>query len=201
MLKSLIIHLIRHGRTAANDEGKYVGVTDIALNMEGADDLEKLQKSGIYPEIEQLYCSNLTRCMQSGILIYPNNPPIPVPNLCEYNFGDFEGKSGAELEDNPDYKAWIGGKTPAPPNGESNKDFVVRVVIGLRQVVEDMMRHSITKSAIITHGGVIMTLLDACAVPRLEKFNWMCDSGHGYTIRITPSLYHSSGVIEVIDTI
>lgn len=200
-MKTLTLHLIRHGRTAANDEGKYVGVTDIALNMEGADDLERLQKSGIYPEIEQLYCSNLTRCMQSGILIYPDCAPIPVPNLAEYNFGKFEGKSGAELEDDPDYKAWIGGKIPAPPEGESNTDFTLRLAIGLRQVVEDMLNHSVTKAAVITHGGVIMTLLDACAVPRREKFEWMCESGHGYTLRITPSLYHSSGIVEVIDEI
>lgn len=197
-MKSLTLHLIRHGQTAANLEGRFIGTTDLALTMEGADELEKLSSEGIYPPIGALYSSPLRRCLQTGILIYPDQNAIPVPNLAEFNFGDFEGKSGAELEDNPDYKAWISGKAEVP-NGESNKDFAVRVCIGLRQIVEDMLSHQITNAAVVTHGGVIMTLLDACALPRKQKFEWMSESGHGYTIQITPSLFHSSGVIEVID--
>ena len=197
-MKSLTLHLIRHGQTAANSEGRYIGVTDVALTMEGADDLEKLAAEGIYPPVAQVYSSPLRRCLQTGILIYPQSTAIPVPNLSEYNFGKFEGRSGAELEEQPEYKAWIAGKAAAP-EGEDNKEFAVRVCVGLRQIVEDMMSHNITNAAVITHGGVIMTLLDACALPRRRKFEWLCDSGHGYTIKITPSLFHSSGVVEVID--
>lgn len=197
-MKSLTLHLIRHGQTAANLEGRFIGTTDLALTMEGADELEKLASEGIYPPISALYSSPLRRCLQSGILIYPDQSAIPVPNLAEFNFGDFEGKSGAELEDNADYKAWISGKAEVP-NGETNKDFAVRVCIGLRQIVEDMLSHGINNAAVVTHGGVIMTLLDACALPRKQKFEWISDSGHGYTIKITPSLFHSSGVVEVID--
>ncbi len=197
-MKSLTLHLIRHGQTTANIEGRYIGTTDLALTMEGADELEKLAYDGIYPPINALYSSPLRRCLQTGILIYPDLSAIPVPNLAEFNFGDFEGKSGAELEENNDYKAWISGRAEVP-NGESNKDFAVRVCIGLRQIVEDMLSHKITNAAVITHGGVIMTLLDACALPRKQKFEWITESGHGYTIKITPSLFHSSGVVEVID--
>ncbi len=197
-MKSLTLHLIRHGQTNANLEGRFIGTTDLALTMEGADELEKLANEGIYPPISALYSSPLRRCLQSGILIYPDQSAIPVPNLAEFNFGDFEGKSGAELEDNADYKAWISGKAEVP-NGETNKDFAVRVCIGLRQIVEDMLSHEINNAAVVTHGGVIMTLLDACALPRKQKFEWISDSGHGYTIKITPSLFHSSGVVEVID--
>ena len=200
-MKTLTIHLIRHGETAANSEGKYIGVTDLSLTMDSADYLEKLASEGVYPQVEAVYSSPLKRALQTGVLIYPEKNAIPVPNLSEYNFGVFEGKSGTELEDNEDYKKWIAGTLEAPPEGESNKDFTVRICVGLRQVVEDMLTHNITTSAVITHGGVIMTLLDAAAVPRRKKFEWMTDSGRGYTIRITPSLYHSSGIVEVIDII
>lgn len=200
-MKTLTIHLIRHGETVANTEGKYIGVTDLALTMEGADALEKLAADGIYPNVEQLYSSPLKRCLQTGVLIYPEKNAVPVPNLSEYNFGVFEGLSGVELENDENYKKWIAGTIDAPPEGESNKDFTVRICVGLRQIVEDMLSHNINTSAVITHGGVIMTLLDAAAVPRRKKFEWMTDSGRGYTIRITPSLYHSSGIVEVIDII
>lgn len=198
-MKSLLLHFIRHGETAANTEGRYIGTTDLALTMESADELEKLSSEGIYPISQQLYSSPLRRCLQTGILIYPEQNAIPVVNLAEYNFGDFEGKSGLELEGNQEYADWISGKLPAPPNGESTKDFTVRICTGLRQIVEDMLTHNISSASVITHGGVIMSIFDACALPRKRKFEWVCDAGHGYTVRITPSLYQSSGVIEVID--
>lgn len=198
-MKSLTLHLIRHGLTAANTEGKYVGITDLALTMEGADALEKLRDEGVYPPIEALYSGPLRRCLQTAILIYPELSAIPVPNLTEYNFGEFEGKSGIELEENQNYKDWISGKKEAPEGGETTKEFTVRACVGLRQIVEDMLTHNITNAAVVTHGGVIMTLLDACGLPRKKRFEWMCESGHGYTLKITPSLFHSSGVVEVID--
>ena len=34
-MKSYQIHFIRHGATAANREGRYVGVTDTPLSQEG----------------------------------------------------------------------------------------------------------------------------------------------------------------------
>lgn len=199
-MKTLKIHLIRHGETAANTLGQFVGTTDLALTMESADELEKLQKEGTYPYVEQVYSSPLRRCTQTAILIYPGEPIIPVDNMREYNFGEFEGKSGAELEENPDYINWIAGKLPAPPGGETTKDFTIRLCVGLRQIVEDMMHHNYTTAAVITHGGAIMSILDACALPRRKKFEWLCEAGHGYTIMITPSVYHSNGIIEVIDS-
>ncbi len=201
-MRSITVHLIRHGKTVANSEGLYIGKTDVALTLEGAEELETLAGQGIYPTVEQVYSSPLRRCLQTAVMIYPGCPAAAVEELGEYNFGEFEGKSGKELDDNADYLAWIAGKLPIPPGGnETNRDFAVRVCVGFRRVVEDMLHAGLQTSAVITHGGVIMTLLDACALPRKKKFEWLCDSGRGYTVRITPSLYHSSGVIEVIDVI
>lgn len=200
-MKTLTLYFFRHGETAANTEGRYIGTTDEPITMQSADMLEKFQKDGVYPSIEALYASPLKRCLQSGILMYPGYNAIPVPNLAEYNFGDFENKTGIELENNEEYKAWIAGKLPAPPNGETGKDFTVRLCVGLRQIVEDMMKNDLRTAAVITHGGVIMTLFDATALPRREKFSWMTDPGRGFAVRITPSLYHSNGIIEVTDII
>ncbi len=200
-MHSLTIHLIRHGKTVANSEGLYIGKTDVALTLEGADELEKLAAEGIYPTVQQLYSSPMRRCLQSGIMIYPENSAIIVDELREYDFGEFEGLNGEQLDNNEAYREWIAGKKPSPPGGEGNRDFAVRVCVGFRRVVEDMLSRGITNAAIITHGGVIMTLFDACALPRKRKFEWVSDSGRGYTVKITPSLYHSSGIIEVIDVI
>jgi len=198
-MKSLLIHFIRHGETAANREGQYIGTTDLPITMESADALEALCKDGVYPEVGAVYSSPLRRCQQTAILIYPGKEIVPVPNLSEYDFGEFEGKTAAELEGTEDYMNWISGKAECPPKGETTKDFTVRICVGLRQVVEDMLTHNISSAAVVTHGGVIMSLFDAAAMPRRKKFEWLTQAGHGYTVRITPSLYHSSGIIEVFD--
>lgn len=45
----LDLWLIRHGQTEGNKSGKYIGVTDESLCVEGIEFLKTLQ----YPEIEQ----------------------------------------------------------------------------------------------------------------------------------------------------
>ena len=47
------------------------------------------------------------------------------------------------------------------------------------------------------HGGAIMMLLGATAVPRHKPVEWATDNGKGYSLLITPSLYHKSGIVEV----
>ena len=78
-------------------------------------------------------------------------------------------------------------------------EFAKRLCVGLNQIVRDMMAEGAEHAAVIMHGGAIMMLLASCAVPRKSMVEWTCSSGEGYSILITPSLYHSSGVVEVVD--
>ena len=48
-MKSYQIHFIRHGATAANREGRYVGVTDTPLSQEGIGKLEDMNRRYSYP--------------------------------------------------------------------------------------------------------------------------------------------------------
>ena len=68
-------------------------------------------------------------------------------------------------------------------------------------VVEDMMNEGSASGAVIMHGGAIMMLLSACAVPRRKSIEWHSENGRGFSVLVTPSIYHSSGVIEVYDII
>ena len=131
-----------------------------------------------------------------------SNPEIiSVENLKEYDFGIFEGKTAEELESNPHFLPWASGKLSAPPEGENNSDFIKRLCIGLNQVVLDMLDKNVTKAAVIMHGGAIMMLLGATAVPRHKPVEWTADAGRGYSLLITPSLYHKSGIVEVYDIV
>lgn len=196
-MKTLKIHLIRHGITDANILGQYIGCkTDLPLSPEGLNELRLLKENMEYPEIERLYSSPMLRCRQTGAVLFPDKEIISVENLKEYDFGDFEGKTAAQLENNPEFLAWTQGKTSAP-NGETNAEFIKRLCIGLNQVVLDMLEKGVENAGIIMHGGAIMMLLGATAVPRRKPVEWTADSGRGYSLLITPSLYHKSGIVEV----
>ncbi len=197
-MKTLKIHLIRHGITDANLLGQYIGSkTDLPICPEALKELDFLKKNYEYPQIDALYSSPMLRCRQTGAILFEGFEPIIVENLKEYDFGDFEGKTALELENNPEFLKWTSGQNTATPNGEDNSDFVKRLCVGLNQIVLDMIEKDIESSAVIMHGGAIMMLLAACAVPRHTPAEWTADQGHGYSLRITPSLYHKSGIVEV----
>ena len=199
-MKTLKIHLIRHGATDANVLGQYIGCrTDMPISPEGLNELRLLKESNDYPEIDLLYSSPMLRAKQTGAVIYPEKEIIGVENLKEYDFGDFEGKTANELENDPDFKQWAAGKLTAPPNGETNSDFIKRLCVGLNQIVVDMLEKNAQSAGVIMHGGAIMMLLGATAVPRHKPVEWTADPGKGYSLLITPSLYHKSGIVEVVD--
>lgn len=197
-MRTLKIHLIRHGATDANYDGRYIGCkTDLPLAPEGLNELRMLKDDIDYPEIERLYSSPMLRCRQTGAVLYPDFEPVMVEELKEYDFGSFENKTAAELESNPNFIPWTSGRLSAPPGGEDNSEFIKRICVGFNKIVLDMIEGGLTESAVIMHGGAIMMLLGVSAVPRRKPVEWTADSGRGYSVRVTPSLYHKSGVIEV----
>ena len=197
-MRTLKIHLIRHGATDANYDGRYIGCkTDLPLAPEGLNELRMLKDDIDYPEIERLYSSPMLRCRQTGAVLYPDFEPVTVEELKEYDFGSFENKTAAELESNPNFIPWTSGRLSAPPGGEDNSGFIKRICVGFNKIVLDMIEGGLTESAVIMHGGAIMMLLGVSAVPRRKPVEWTADNGRGYSVRVTPSLYHKSGVIEV----
>lgn len=197
-MRTLKIHLIRHGATDANYDGRYIGCkTDLPLAPEGLNELRLLKDDIDYPEIERLYSSPMLRCRQTGAVLYPDFEPVTVEELKEYDFGSFENKTAAELESNPSFIPWTSGRLSAPPGGEDNSEFIKRICVGFNKIVLDMIEGGLTESAVIMHGGAIMMLLGVSAVPRHKPVEWTADNGRGYSVRVTPSLYHKSGVIEV----
>ena len=198
-MKTFKIHLIRHGLTEGNLKQQYIGRTDLPLAGVGVAELQRLKDEIDYPKVDKVYSSPMLRCIQTAHILYPAKDIQMVENLREIDFGDFEGKTANELESNPAYADWAAGRINAAPNGEDNVEFAKRLCVGLNQIVRDMMAEGAEHAAVIMHGGAIMMLLASCAVPRKSMVEWTCSSGEGYSILITPSLYHSSGVVEVVD--
>lgn len=112
------IHFIRHGITAANEEGRYVGITESPISDKGRKELREKLDNYIYPPADKVYVSPLKRCIATASFIYPEGYARVVPELREMNFGDFEGKKITELQNRPDYKQFLKGGLDNPPRTE-----------------------------------------------------------------------------------
>lgn len=201
-MKSYVIHLIRHGAIDDTLAGKYIGTTDPPLSEKGKIALKKLDYDYKYPGTQVVFTSPLKRCTQTCKILYPEQNPLSIPNLSECCFGEWEGKTADELKADPDFEKWLAGDTSVkPPKGESNSDFTLRVCRMFESIVEGLMKTGTTESLIVTHGGVIMTLLAVYGLPQAKPFEWTMDNGFGYSVRITPMLWQRDRVCEVFQTI
>ena len=200
-MRTYKLHLIRHGMTEGNVNGQYIGVTDISITTNGIIELNDLREKGIYPKCGLVFSSPMIRATETAKIIFPDQDIIINDNLREIDFGEFEGKTADELKDREDYTKWVSGELAAAPGGEATIEFATRLCTGIGQIVRRMMDEEVYSAGVVMHGGAIMTLLSVAAVPRRRMAQWACGNGRGYTIRITPSLYHKSGILEVIGEI
>lgn len=201
-MKSYVIHLIRHGAIDETLSGKYIGTTDARLSDKGKMALRKLDFSCRYPHTQVVFTSPLKRCTETCQVLYPDVKPLVIANLSECNFGEWEGKTADELQNDADFKKWLAGDNSVkPPKGESNADFVRRICRMFESIVEGLMKTGTTESVIVTHGGVIMTLLAVYGLPQAKPFEWACDNGCGYSLRVTPMLWQRGKVTEVFQRI
>ncbi len=192
------LHLMRHGLIAENLSGTYIGITDSPLSENGKEKLNALSYEYEYPHAEKVYTSPLLRCTQTADILYPNTFTQAVVDLSEYDFGDFEGKTFAELKDNEDFMRWIEGVEGAEaPNGEKSAQFAQRIENGIDYVLNDMMTNKITSAALITHGGVIMQLLSRFGYPKNEPREWVTSFGEGYTVTVTPQFWMRDKIFEI----
>ncbi len=197
-MKSYYIQLIRNGLTAGNVDGRYIGHIDEPLSAEGIEQISQMKTDYKYPAVEAVFSSPLSRCTQTAKLIYPNCEPIIIDGFIEYNFGEFEGKTAEELQEHPVFPDWLAGKQGvSPPFGETNEEFSQRIAQTMIKVIDGIIQSGITKTAIVTHGGVIMALLAMFGLPEASMHEWLTPGGCGYTIRVTPSLWSQGRKFEV----
>ncbi len=151
--------LIRHGRTAANRAGLLQGWMDVPLDEFGlrqADAVSRRVASDVPPDL--IVCSTLSRARATAAPLarIMGIEPIYDPDLQEMNFGDYEGRSWAEIErTDPHLVARLGNfsdESVAWPNGESRAEFHGRVWTAMERIVHT--RHG-QRVAVVSHGGVI----------------------------------------------
>lgn len=196
------MHFIRTGSTGKGAPEQYVGQLDLPLCEQGIERLEELREDYRYPRVEMVYTSPLCRCEQTAELLYPDNMIRTVEGLADMNLGRFEGKSFEQLRDDPDFAAWIedSAKNP-PPDGEAPQEFMQRIVTAVQGIFREMMEQEMRSVAVITHGGVIMSLLAGIGLPKAQMQQWATANGTGFTLLFTPQMWMRDGCAEVFAAI
>ena len=124
-LNSLRLYLIRHGETEWSLSGQYTGRTDIPLTAHGESAARDVGKRLQNISFTHVLMSPLQRARQTCALAALKQAPEIEPNLTEWNNGDYEGRTPAEIRElQPEWNLFRDGA----PNGESPAQISKRVV-------------------------------------------------------------------------
>lgn len=157
------LYFLRHGQTTWNADGnRYAGATDVPLTELG---IEQARRGGELVrdlQFDAVYCSGKTRAIETARLALEgrNIPIIQDVRLNEMNYGDWEGKTYAEIVAEPenhwhewrlDPDAWRPGK-----NGELASEVVARITGFLFDVLQPgktvlAVAHHTTGRLLIAH--------------------------------------------------
>ncbi|MFA4943251.1 MAG: histidine phosphatase family protein [Lentisphaeria bacterium] len=159
MAENLI--LVRHGRGGPQRPGAFVGRTDVGL-----DDAGRRQAAALRPLLAEstpaaVFCSPLRRARETAALALPGVPATVLPELAEIHFGEWEGRTFAEIAaaSPEEVAAWIADEAGYRfPGGEAIAEFRARVGWAAATLAAAAAAGAGTVVA-FTHGGVIRTMI------------------------------------------
>lgn len=156
------LFLIRHGQTDWNLAHRYQGQGDISLNKTGISQAVRVASYLTAEEIDGIFSSDLQRAVATAEKIAQYHQDIELktlPALREMDFGQWEGLKYQEIErEYPVHlKKW--SENPGeitPPGGESLLELQTRVISQVEEICRENQGNNLV---LVTHGGVIRTLL------------------------------------------
>lgn len=173
------IYLFRHGQTAGNAAGKYVGNMDEPLCALGMD---TARAAGSDPAVREVVVSPLRRTQMTAAILFPNAKQQIAFGLREMDFGDFEGRSAREMEHDPEYRYWV-ERTACMgpcPHGDATLVFGHRVRTAFLQEVGRAQAEGRDRLYFVIHGGAIMSIMHGLAAVKAPYYSWLLKNCQGY---------------------
>jgi broad specificity phosphatase PhoE len=168
------IYLLRHGAIQSPKDNKcYIGWQDVSLSREGG------RQAGNWADyfsgltLDNIYCSDLTRCLETARIIGTRCAlkPKPLSALREIYLGQWEGLRFQTVQTLYPQAFRERGDIIAdhrPPGGESFRDLHARVWPVFEAITRSVSGHTL----IVTHAGVIRVLL--CRLLGMPLENLFC---------------------------
>ncbi len=129
-----VVYLIRHGETEWSITGQHTGMTDLPLTAHGERNARRLGQRLAALRVDHVLTSPLRRAKQTCELAGFGAQAEIDEELVEWNYGDYEGRTSAEIHvERPGWSVFDDGC----PGGESVADIEARadrVVARLRAI-------------------------------------------------------------------
>ena len=180
-----IIYLLRHAQSLANTKGILAGQDNsVELSKKGAKEANEIVGYLESLKIAKVYCSPLTRCVQTITPFMTKNPKIEFeiePRLIEMNYGKWSGRKLSSLAKDSRWKNVINKpSTFTFPEGESFKQMRTRV----DRLLADLALHN-GSILLITHGDIIKMMLASTLNLPIDRFQaFVAEPASISTIRI-----------------
>ena len=155
------LYLARHGETTLSAEYRYIGQTDVDINDNGLEQMERLKRRFQDQEIHAFFSSDLIRARKGAEIIASCHglEPIACPEFREIHLGIWEGMTREEILGRypEEYAARLQDLVHRRiEGGESFGDVRARVMGKLSRILVERAGGTIL---LLAHGGVNRVIL------------------------------------------
>lgn len=152
--------VVRHGQSEWNATGRWQGRADPPLTDEGR--RQSIAATGALGSFDAVVASPLLRAVETATIIAERLGigPVPTdPDLMERDAGEWQGLTRVQIQEQ-----WPGylENGRRPPGYEPDDAMLARVRSGLNRIAGRMGDGDVL---VISHGGVVYALEDACGEP------------------------------------
>ena len=165
------LHLIRH-TSLDIASGICYGQSDVDVSSDFGSERDALEEKLAHIQFDAVYTSPLQRCAKLAHALNLGKMQTDE-RLKELHFGDWEMQAWDSIPRDL-FDTWANDYANlSPPNGESFSQLYART----KEFLEEVNNHSHGKNvAVVTHGGVIRTILaDVLNIPLKGLFRMVID--------------------------
>ena len=154
-----VFHLLRHGEH--NVQGKICAgrMPGVVLSQRGRTEAEAAARQLAGVDIAAIYASPLERTRETAQIVGRrlSLPVTILDDLAELDFGEWTGKTFAEIRKDPRWPAWASHRSlSCIPGGETMREVQRRVVEAIMEMRE---QHPDEAVVVVSHGDVIRAVL------------------------------------------
>jgi broad specificity phosphatase PhoE len=196
------LYFVRHGQTDWNLQRRLQGHTDVPLNQTGREQAQALSAFFRENQIRTCVTSDLSRAIQTAALMAPDAILTTDWRLREADLGLAEGLTYDEVVSRFGQNAWenflsveTSDGRPCFPGGEAKGQHRARLMEALRSFLS--RRTETQAAAVVTHGGSLVRLLDACNPGWFQRNGRLPRVGNGEIFRGTAKLDLKTMALEL----